>query len=96
MRPGDVVGQAETAQRDVRRHPLLARTLPQGAGQLGLDQPGRQAFTRMSGASSKASCRVMWSTAALVTLYQPMPGSTPSPPMEATLMTDPRSPAFTA
>ena len=38
----------------------------------------------------------MWSTAALVTLYQPMPGSTPRPPMEATLITEPRRPAFTA
>ena len=38
----------------------------------------------------------MWSTAALVTLYQPMFGSTPRPPTEATLITEPRRPARTA
>ena len=39
---------------------------------------------------------MMWRTAALVTLYQPMFGSTPRPPTEATLITEPRSPARTA
>ena len=32
---------------------------------------------------------MMWSTAALVTLYQPMPGSTSRPPIDAMLITDP-------
>ena len=38
----------------------------------------------------------MCSTAALVTLYQPMLGSTSRPPIDAMLITEPRRPAFTA
>ncbi len=54
-----------------------------------LTNPGASALTRTPGPSSPASCRVRWMTAALVTLYQPMPPSTDSPPTEATLSTAP-------
>ena len=37
----------------------------------------------------EASCRVRWATAALVTLYQPMPGSVSSPPTDEMLMIAP-------
>jgi hypothetical protein len=47
------------------------------------------AFTRTEGANSHASCFVRWITAALVTLYQPMPGSGPSPPTDAMFNTTP-------
>ncbi len=46
-------------------------------------------MTRTAGPSSPASWRVRWMTAAFVTLYQPIHGSTAKPPIEATFSTDP-------
>ena len=54
-----------------------------------LTRPGARALTRTSGPSSPASWLVRWMTAALVTLYQPMPPSTVRPPMDARLRTTP-------
>src|SRR5580704_17982418 len=57
-----------------------------------LTRPGATALTRTLGPSSPASWLVRFITAALVTLYQPTPPSTESPPMEARLrMTPPWS-----
>ena len=48
-------------------------------------RPGAIPFTRTVGASSNASCLVRCTTAALVTLYHPIIGSGPSPPIDAML-----------
>ena len=61
-----------------------------------LTSPGARALTRTSGPSSPASWRVRWITAALVTLYQPIPGSTDSPPTDARLRTVPPRSAMPA
>ena len=71
--------------RGSRPSHLLLVVLPELAGEVGLDQAGGQALTRTAGAQLQASWRVRWATAALVTLYQPMPGSGSRPPTEATL-----------
>ena len=58
--------------------------------------PGATEFTRTEGPSSAASCDVRWITAAFVTFYQPMPGSTDMPPIDATFTTEPPCPAMWA
>src|SRR5262249_11216182 len=50
-----------------------------------LTTAGAPALTRTVGASSNASCAVTWMSAALLAAYQPRPGATPVPAIEATL-----------
>ena len=72
--------RARPSRRRGSRRPICSSPVSHSArANSVLTSPGAMALTRTRGPSSPASWRVRWITAALVTLYQPMPGSTVEP-----------------
>ena len=68
---GDVIGHTDPAERVARRRRRASSGSQSTRAKWVFTSPGATAFTRTSGASSSASCRVRWSSAAFETLYMP-------------------------